>query len=192
MELLKNKTFLAKGKRSNVYLADWKGREVVVKEKSPDSDAIMRMENEAYWLKQLNKVGIGPRLYFSGEDFVVMDYIDGERILDWAKKHANKDIKLVLIEVLRQCRQLDGIQVSKEEMHHPLKHVLVSKGKVVMIDFERCHRVKSPQNVTQFAQFIVSRGLMPVLKDDLVDALKEYKTDYSDRSFRKVLRALSL
>lgn len=192
MELLKNKTFLAKGKRSNVYIADWKGKKVAVKEKLPGSKAVMRMENEAYWLGQLNKAGIGPKLYFSGEDFVVMEYIDGERILDWVGKRSKKEARQVLLEVLRQCRKLDGLRVSKEEMHHPVKHVIVGKGRVVMIDFERCHRTESPQNVTQFSQFIASRGLMPILKDDIVGALREYKTDYSGRSFKKVLRALSL
>lgn len=192
MELLKNKVFLAKGKRSDVYLADWKGKRVVVKDKRPDSKAIMRMENEAYWLKRLNKEGIGPKFFFSGKDFVVMGYVNGERILDWVLKHSKKEIKPMLLEVLRQCRKLDDLHVSKEEMHHPLKHVIVGKGKVVMIDFERCHNTENPQNVTQFCQFIVSRGLVPALKENLVDALKSYKEDYSGRSFRKVLRALSL
>lgn len=200
MELLKNKVFWAKGKRSTVYLAEWGGRSVVVKEKLAGSGALGRMENEACWLKELNRHGIGPKFCFSGEDFVVMGYAPGERILDWMSEHSCKEIKSVLVKVLGQCRKLDELGVSKEEMHNPYKHILIKGKKVVMIDFERCHHSENPKNVRQFCQFLISgkASLMLGQKDIVIDkkklirTLKKYKENNSKVNFSRLLRTLNL
>lgn len=195
MEPITGKEFLAKGKRSVVYTAKLGRRKVAVKEERAGSCAVNRMENEACWLERLNKVGIGPRFYFLGDSFVVMAYVPGERILDWIPKHGSREVKLVLGKVLAQCRELDRMQVNKGEMHNPYKHILVKGKKVVMIDFERCHCSESPKNVRQFCQFLMSRRLSLLLEGKgifidngaLINTLKEYRRDSSEKSFKAVL-----
>ena len=200
MPVLKNKVFLAKGKRSVVYLARLGNKRVVVKEKRADSHAAGRMENEAYWLRHLNKSRIGPKFCYSGKDFVVMDHVPGARIVDWLESHGKADINRVLAEILGQFRELDLLGVNKEEMHHPVKHILVRGKKVTMIDFERCRFVHSPQNVRQFCQFLMSGRVSASLRQKgiafdrpkIISLLKDYKADDSDRNFKRVLKALSL
>lgn len=198
MKQLKNKVFLARGRRSVVYTAKLGNRVVTVKEKRADSKAVGRMENEAFWLKRLNKMGIGPKFRFSGEGYLVRDLVQGEFILDWIPKRSVKDIKHVLLEVLKQCRAMDRMKVNKEEMHHPVKHILVHRKKVVMIDFERCHKAGNPKNVRQFCQFLMSVSPMlhqkgiEVDRKELIHALQEYKGNNSDMNFRRILRTLNL
>ena len=183
-----------------VSLARLGGKKVVVKEKRADSGAIGRMENEAYWLRRLNKSRIGPRFCYSGKDFVVMGYVPGIRIIEWLENHSKGETNGVLAEILGQCRELDLLGVNKEEMHNPYKHVLVRGKKVTMIDFERCRFVASPQNVRQFCQFLMSKNISALLRQKgivfdssrLIAILKDYKEDDSDRNFKRVLQALSL
>ncbi len=198
MDKLKNKVFLAKGKRSVVYSAMLGRKKVVVKEKSSDSSAIGRMENEAVWLKKLNPLGIGPKFCSSGKDFVIMAYVPGIRILEWIPEHSRQEIRAVMLDILKQCRKLDELSANKEEMHNPYKHILVRSKKATMIDFERCRFVVEPQNVSQFCQFLMSANVNRMLqnkgitldKENLISILKHYKKTHSN--FNEVLKALSL
>lgn len=199
MEEMTEKRFLSKGKRSIVSIAKLGKRVVVVKEERPESKAINRMENEGKWLTKLNQVGIGPKVHSFSKDFVVMDYVPGDRILDWIGKHSRKEVMPVLLEILKQCRKLDRLGVNKEEMHNPYKHILI-KRKAIMIDFERARHVKSPQNVSQFCQFLMSAKVYLLLaekkiffdKESLIDVLKEYKRKNTDANFKRVLKSLDL
>lgn len=178
----------AKGHRSLVYLINLKDKKLIKKVARKDIYKQGQIENEAKWLKILNKYKIGPKLIESGEGYLICEFIEGERILDyWAKK---KDPKIIL-EIFNQLRLLDKLKVDKEEMHHPVKHILVGK-KVVMIDFERCHKSLKPKNISQFCQFLVSRKLLEVNKEFLINALKEYKKDYSDKHYEAILRLFCL
>jgi len=153
--------FLAKGKRGIVFEGKWKSKRVAIKTMNPNSTAIGRIDNEAKWLVILNKHKIGAQFYFSGQDYLVMEFLAGERIDAWiGKQHRQDKVKIVnlILDLLKQCYEMDKLKMSKEEMHHPYKHILIlSKKKTVkpvMIDFERCHNTNKPTNVTQFLEFI--------------------------------------
>lgn len=170
-----------KGKRSIVY----KFSNFAIKVKRKDNKAVGRINNEGRCLKRLNKHKIGPKVYFFNDSFLIMSYIKGTLILDYFKEHSKKENLKVAKEIFRQCRILDNLHMNKEEMHHPLKHIIIGK-RVVMIDFERCRYSKKPQNVTQFAQFLVScRFKVDKLK--LKKLLQDYKKNYSDLSYKKIV-----
>ena len=173
----------AKGKRSFVY----KIGNTVRKVERSDSDAICRMENEAHWLKILNAYCIGPRLLESAEASVSMEFVDGVPILEWAATASIAVKRAVLLDLLRQCRVMDTLGVTKEEMHHPLKHVLVRDGGVVLIDFERCHSTEKPKNVTQVCQFIDRYFHCP----EIVVKARTYKESYSEESYQEVVQCLT-
>src|SRR3989344_385722 len=155
-------SYLSHGKRGVIFVGLYKGKKVAVKIKKKDSAAIGRLKNEAYWLKRLNKEGIGPRLVSAGEHHVLYTFVEGEFILNFIEKSKPLAVKRVLFDVLRQCFTLDQLGVNKEEMHHPVKHIIVKGNNAVMIDFERVHNTSKPKNVTQFVQFI--RSIAPLLK----------------------------
>jgi release factor glutamine methyltransferase len=205
---LENITYFAKGKRGYIYRARQDQMnlikshittsqkiDVAIKLNNPNSQAIGRIENEANWLKTLNKVNIGPGLIFSHQDFFTYSFVEGEPIMDCIKSHSKTEIISVLKQVLDQCISLDKLGVTKEEMHHPQKHILVDvNNQVTLIDFERCHHDQNPQNVTQYLEFI-SRikdelaqkeiGVNPVTLRDLA---KKYKDTYDSNILKGIFQ----
>lgn len=128
---------------------------VAIKVKRPESQAQDRMRNEAKWLGILNKQGIGPEFLFEGEDYLVYRLVEGDYIIDWIQKNDPRAIQKVLSLLLQQCFTLDKLGVNKEELHRPLKHIIIGKdGFPVLLDFERCTETKIPHNVNQLVEFI--------------------------------------
>jgi putative serine/threonine protein kinase len=174
--------FFAKGKRSRVYLTCYEGERAV--RKVADSRFVSNIRNEAYWHLVLNKKGIGPKLYCFGNDFIVTELIDGERILEFFESADKKSILKVVNDVLKQCRKLDILQVDKKELTNPYKHIIVRKGKPVMIDFERCKSTPTPKNVTQFIQFLTSGRVMGIFSKKGITIDKERLRSFA-RTYKK-------
>ncbi|MDD4878091.1 MAG: hypothetical protein PHO02_03585 [Candidatus Nanoarchaeia archaeon] len=205
--------YFARGQRSFVYRLKYKGKEAAAKVERADRDAICRASNEAKWLKLLNKKKIGPKLLLEGSDFILVEFVEGKRILEFAETAEKEELSKALLDVMMQCRALDKINVSKEEMHNPWKHIIVGKKpaispgskppfssvkKAVMIDFERCHYDIHPKNVTQFCQFLMSKKQYALLetkgikfeKEKAIALLKQYKTGRD--VFEELLKSVSL
>ncbi|MBI1972546.1 hypothetical protein HYS50_00915 [Candidatus Woesearchaeota archaeon] len=183
--------FLARGKRGEVFLTQYKGKVVVVKQARKDSGAFHRIENEAFWLKRLNYFGIGPQFIALKQGKLYMEYIKGEEIGVYLQHHSLSPA--LAREILEQCRILDQLHVNKLEMHHPVKHILLKRGKpsrktVVMIDFERCKQTQKPKNVTQFVQFLLRQKEYAGKQVD--DLLKRYKKSYSEEDYISLIQAL--
>jgi release factor glutamine methyltransferase len=182
-----------KGHRGVIYTAGYKNKKVAVKVQRPDIE-VKSLFREIACLKKLQKHKIGPKLIFAGRDFFVYEFVDGDFIEKFIEKEKSRArIKNTLKNVLLQCRQLDKLHLTKEEMQNPHKHVIVSK-KPVLIDFERCKYSKEPKNVTQFCQYLMSGKMSYLLKkkDVLIDKLKiiglakEYKKNFDTKSFNKL------
>ncbi|MEK6874686.1 MAG: HemK2/MTQ2 family protein methyltransferase [Nanoarchaeota archaeon] len=149
--------YFKKGTRGMIFTGFWREKNVAVKLTNPASKAFGRLEIEAEWLRKVNKKGIGPRFLASGDGYVISEFIDGVFISDFLEHATTVQVRQVLKMLLDQCRILDKLGVDKEEMHHPYKHVFVTKNplKVQLLDFERAHATPSPKNVTQCSQFIL-------------------------------------
>ncbi|MEA2036940.1 MAG: hypothetical protein U9O94_05490 [Nanoarchaeota archaeon] len=199
---VQNIEYLAKGHRGLVYKGDYKKKEVVIKTERKDSGAIARIENEINHLKVLNEKGIGPKLLFHDKKFTyfVCEFIDGEFLPLWIEHltYKNKNtIKKAISNVFVQCFRMDKIKTNKEEMHHPYKHIIISKKtkKPVLIDFERCHKSLEPRNVTQFSSYIISDFMINLLKDrkikvnseKIIKAAKKYKKEISKKNLDKII-----
>lgn len=180
--------FFAKGKRSKVYLTTYNNVKAV--KKVADPRFVSNSRNEAYWLLVLNKRKIGPKLFCFGNDFIVMEFVEGQRILDFFESADKKSILKVVDDVLEQCKKLDDFQVDKKELTNPYKHIIVRKGKPIMIDFERCRSTPTPKNVTQFVQFLTSGRVSAIFlekgividKDKLRSFAKRYKNLHNKKA----------
>ena len=157
--------FLSKGKRGIVCLREWDGRTIAVKTKNPLSTAPARIDIEAQFLNKVNKHGIGPTFYFFADGELGMEYIKGELFEEFLPRHPKQDIRAVLMDLIDQLFQLDQLGITKEEMHHPTKHIIVRSGKPVLIDFERCRFTEKPKNVTQLVQYLTSSRLSAQLRE---------------------------
>lgn len=210
-KLLRNVHYFAEGKRGVVYTAEFNKSlvlkkqipvrprtiTVAIKVKKKDSKAADAITSEVHWLKVLNERAIGPRMMFSGEDYVAYEFAEGEYIEEWLPNASKEDIRAVLKSVFQQCYVLDKLHVNKEEMHHPLKHIIVDKDcNATLIDFERSYETEKPHNVTQFADFVgkqrpllIKKGFDFSLKE-LREAAGKYKETYAAKEFEKILGLL--
>lgn len=180
--------FFAHGKRGNVFVGYYKNKKAAIKVKRKESLALERLKNEVKWLRILNKKNIGPRLLFYGENYLVYGFVEGDFVLDWIKKNESKKEKIrkIIAEVLRQCFIMDGLGVNKEEMHRPIKHIVINKkNKLTLIDFERCYKTERPHNVTQFGVFLMKNKLV---NEKMLGLLKEYKREISKKVFNRILK----
>lgn len=191
-----NVEYFKKGKRGIVYTGNYKGKKVIIKVKNPESFAINRIKNEGDWLKRLNKIGIGPKVFVATEDYLVMEFIDGKFFVDFIESSKDKKIVLKVIkDILNQCYEMDKIKVDKEEMHKPIKNLIINKkNKPILIDFERCHVVDNGKNVTQFLFFLYKcRDLLgkfgiKIEQSKIIEISKDYKKD--NKQFKRILRAM--
>lgn len=168
---------MAKGHRGLVYKAGDK----IIKKQKPDSEAKGAIEREGKVLADLNKYGIGPKLYSIGKDYIIIEYAKGTRIKEYIEKASKKNKIRVFKQVLKQCYALDKLNYNKEEMQNPYKHVIIGK-KTVMIDFERCKKTMKVKNVTQFLQYI-KRYIK-------IDAPKLGRGYSKDEDLNKILKAI--
>ena len=171
---------------------------VAIKVPRKESNAAGSIANEARWLQTLNKEGIGPRFLFSGEEYVVYAFVEGEFIEEWVRQQASKKaIQEALRGVLQQCYHLDQLGISKEEMHHPLKHIIIdSLQQPVLLDFERAKETKKPQNVTQFVEYLCRLEKLLREKKILLDKeklraiAKIYKASLASPAVKEAFRSL--
>ena len=163
----------------------YKFNNIIIKKIKPDTKTINRLENEAYWLKILNKYNIGPKFIKLEKDTLYMEFIDAVPLVEY--QCDNKELKQLLKDLLEQCYTLDLLKVNKLEMHHPLKHVLVRNKKIILIDFERCKLTEKPKNITQVCQFIARYYKIP----SILKKAKEYKQTYSRKSFEELCQTLT-
>lgn len=210
-KLLRNVHYFAEGKRGVVYTAEFNKSLVIkkqipikprmitvaIKVKKKDSKSTDAIASEVQWLKVLNERNIGPRMLFSGEEYVAYEFAEGDYIEEWLPKASKEEIQTVLKSIFQQCYVMDKLQVNKEEMHHPLKHIIIDKDlNATLIDFERCYETEKPHNVTQFADFVgkfrpslVKKGFDFTLKE-LREAAAEYKVKYDAKEFEKLLKLI--
>ena len=164
--------FYAKGKRGLVFKAKFRGVDVAVKVLNPSSRAKEVIVKEGFWLEKLNKHSMGPKLFLFSKNYIIMEFVDGFKIIDFFSSADEKQVKRVILKLLEQCALLDSLGLDKEELHHPQKHIIIRKqdGEFVpvMIDFERVHNSKKPKNLTQFLQFLTSKRVRTLLDRKVV------------------------
>ena len=195
---LKNIKKFARGHRGLLYKANLKKKKIVIKTKKPESEARGRIANETKWIKILNKHKIGPKLLFSGRGYFAYEFVKGNFILDFIEKNNKEDIIKIIKNVFNQLYTMDKLKVDKEEMHHPLKHIITDK-KPVLIDFERCKITEKPKNVTQFCQFLMSGGTGLLLKqkniklnkNKIIKLAKTYKKEQTKENLNNILNTLN-
>ena len=200
---LKQVIYFTKGKRGWIYKANYKGKQVCIKRKIPQSAALKTIENEARYLKLLNRYGIGPRFYFKTKNYLVIEFVDGKPIEEFIKSTDDAElIKKVLFTVFKKCRKMDQLKINKEEMHHPRKHIIVELRKkkpiVTLIDFDRAHKTQKPKNVTQFCQYLISTKMIGLLEEKgifidkgvMLHKAREYKHNPTKKNFEQILKEI--
>tara|TARA_Y100000310_G_C20515828_1_gene731133 strand:- start:467 stop:1066 length:600 start_codon:yes stop_codon:yes gene_type:complete len=175
------------GKRSIIYIGDYKSKKVAIKVKKSTTGAKRVIPKETKYLKLLNKHKIGPKFILATNKLVVYKFVEGPFFIDWLK--TSKNPKPMIKKILLQCRTLDKLKINKKEFTRPIKHIIIEKNNPVFIDFERCYKTNNPKNVTQFCQFLIKT--LKLKRKQLLPLLKEYKTNQTEKNFKKILYFLA-
>lgn len=196
---IQNVQYLANGKRGYIHTGDFKGHKVSIKSTNPKSEALNRIEFESKWLQKLNEIGIGPKLITVGSGFFMYHYLSGYHMDEFLEIATTDQIKTNLRKLLKQLYELDKLGINKEEMHRPIKNVLISLSNgPVLIDFERANYTEDPKNITQFCQFLASSNAteafqkknITISKEKTIELAKSYKQDRSEENFSNILALL--
>ena len=161
------------------------------------------MTDEARLLRIANKIGIGPKFIKNSKNFLIMEYIDGEKIIDWVKKSIikSKDLRSVINNVLRECYLLDNAGLDHGELSTIDKHVIVGKNRNTIIDFESSSTKRKSSNVSAATQAIfIGTGLAKIIrkkikiprKDKIIRLVRHYKKMRTEESFNELLQELKL
>lgn len=198
-----NLNVLGKGYVGVVVLAKRKNNWVALKIRRTDSQR-SEMKNEARLLKFVNNVGVGPKIITSSKNFIVMEYLDGDKIGDWVKnlsgKNSVKKIKTVIRKILEDCYMLDMAKLDHGELSSITKHVIVG-NKITLIDFESSSLERRVSNVTSATQGIfigsgISKAISRIYKipplKNIINVLREYKYEKTRENFEKILKILKL
>ena len=193
---------LGKGYVGMVVLAKQNNKVVALKIRRNDSPR-KNMANEAKLLKIANKINIGPKFIKNSKNFLIMEYIDGEKIIDWAKKSETKakEIRSVVKNVLRECFLLDDAGLDHGELSTIDKHVIVGKKRSTVIDFESSSVNRKPSNVTGATQgILIGTGLAKIIqkkikiptKKKIIDLIRMYKKNPTLENFESLIIGLKL
>ena len=201
--ILNNIHVLGKGYVGVVVLAKLRKKDVALKIRRIDSSR-SEMKSEAKLLKLANKVNIGPKLVDSSKNFIIMEYLDGQKITDWVRELKGRGsaakLKSVVRQVLEDCYALDTIHLDHGELSYIHKHVIVGKSPCI-IDFESGSTNRRTSNVTSATQSIfIGSALSSIVKNiikipnkkKLIEPLKKYKHDQSRKNFDEILKMLGL
>ena len=201
--ILNNIPVLGKGYVGVVVLSRKGKKEVALKIRRIDSSR-SDMESEAKLLKLANKVNVGPKLIDSSKNFIIMDYVEGKKIIDWVKELKGRGsaakLKATVRKVLEDCYNLDKIHLDHGELSYIHKHVIVGSLPCI-IDFESASTNRRTSNVTSATQSIfIGSALSNLVKKimkvpnrkRLIASLRKYKHDHSRKNFDNVLKTLRL
>ena len=195
---------LGKGYVGVVVLVKRGNKEVALKIRRTDSQR-ENMKNEAVLLKLVNSVNVGPKIIDASKNFLVMEYLEGEKFSDWIGMLKGtgsvKQLKSTIKSALEDCYRLDQIGFDHGELSNISKHVIVGKTKVSLIDFESSSTKRRPSNVTSITQaFFIGSGIAKQSqkiyknssKEKIIGALKSYKQEKTRENFENLLKILKL
>ncbi|KAL7689399.1 hypothetical protein Plhal304r1_c016g0060261 [Plasmopara halstedii] len=207
-----NLRFFARGKRGILYAGELRSTfEPVVAKVATEVTLSASVTLEARWLRAMNRMGIGAKLINAGNGWFVCERLQGKNVVEFLKE--GDDISTpantmwVLREMLCQSFAMDCMGVSKEEMTHPHRHIIIHRStkeperwQCTFIDFERCSHTKKPKNVTQLCQFLSSPRMFALLTDKgvkvnrtmLRQSSKRYKQNISAKTFSGIMQVFGL
>jgi len=194
---------LGKGYVGVVVLGKIGRKKVAVKIRRNDSPR-KNLKKEAELLKITNQISVGPKLVGFSKNFLVIEYLEGEKIGRYVGSLSGRGnitkLKAVIKKVLEDCYKLDSIGLDHGELSRMPKHVIIG-NKITIIDFESSSMKRRVSNVTSATQAFyigsrisktVNRIYRAPKKEKIISALRSYKQDQSKENFENLLNVLKL
>jgi len=164
------------------------------------------MQHEAEMLRRANAINVGPRLLNVTENFLLMEFIEGKLLPQWVEalrgRGARSRIRRVLRAILEQGYRLDEAGLDHGELSRAPKHIIVdADDRPHLVDFETASINRRVSNVTSICQYLfigsqaaktIKRKLGEVDEKELIKALRNYKQERVQESFKKILDVCGL
>jgi len=115
------------------------------------------LKNEYEALLKANEKGIGPKIYeyAQEEETLVMEFLEGDQFSDWIMFAGEEEIKKAVPEVLRQGFELDQLGIDHGQLSWAPKHIILTKDKASLIDFDRASTARKARNLTSLVAFLL-------------------------------------
>ncbi|BCD60827.1 MULTISPECIES: RIO1 family regulatory kinase/ATPase [unclassified Nitratiruptor] len=167
------------GNRGEIFLIDYFDQKAILKKQKRDKPNTIH--NEIKMLQKLQPLGIVPKIYEYGSDYIVMEYIEGISMKEALKRNKKRALRLALeIGYI-----LDKAHIWHTELgryYHLIFDQKLKKCKV--IDFERAKESSRPRNLLQIVGFYCKEY-------DLKEAIELYKKEKS-AGYKKMIEALDV
>jgi putative serine/threonine protein kinase len=193
---------LGKGCVGIVIVAHTKAGKAALKIRRTDADR-NEMFHEAEMLTKANTVNVGPKLFKTSKNFLLMQLVEGQHFPRWLENTESKDrhhIVSVIGDVLDQCYRLDEAGLDHGELSTAPKHIIVDQeDRAYLIDFETASTERRTANVTSMCQYlfmgshiahIIEEELGKQNKKQLIKTLRKYKHEKTRENFQKVLKTI--
>jgi len=195
---------LGKGTSAIILKALKDGKPYALKVRRMDSGK-PNMRHEAELTRAANKVGVGPTLYASTENMLLMELVEGANFTEWLLRLNESEkgrltLSTLIRRLLEHCRRLDEAGIDHGELSRASKHIIV-RGNLdpCILDFEKASLKRRVANVTSIVQFLFIKGKLAekvqrILGEKdrslLIGYLKRYKESLSGEDFREMLSFL--
>ncbi|UCD44343.1 MAG: serine/threonine protein kinase [Candidatus Bathyarchaeota archaeon] len=179
------------------------GKRVALKIRRIDADRVS-FEGEAEHLKLANSVSVGPVFLGVSENFLLMELVEGEYLIDWVGGLRPSDeprLQGVFRGVLDRARRLDVAGLDHGELSRASRHIIMAGEVPHIVDFESASTGRRCRNVTSVSQFLFRsremrrriRGVTKLqLEEELLEALRVYSVEPSDGSYLRLLDVCGL
>ncbi|XRO76073.1 protein kinase domain-containing protein [Methanocaldococcus sp. 28A] len=147
---------LGKGHRGVVLKGIYNNKEVAIKIPRTDSPKNTIL-NEARFLKLLQKYNIAPKVYEFDNDYLIMEFIDGEELKSAVNKLDNDRLLKVVEDILKITLKLDMLGIEHKEIQGG-RHFLVTDKKTYIIDFDKAKEKRTTKNFTGAVALLFGEG----------------------------------
>ena len=162
------------------------------------------MERESYLHKIANSAQVGPQLFQSSKNVIIMEFIDGLSLIHWIRNEdiSANDARHLAASILEQCYRLDRSQIDHGQLSCLNHHILVSKSNnaAKVIDFETASTARKPSKVTAAVQSLFLSGIISsrmnqllnvVKRESIIQLLKTYKQNTNKINFDNIMSIFS-
>nr|WP_048201657.1 protein kinase [Methanocaldococcus bathoardescens] len=165
---------LGKGHRGVVLKGIYNNKEVAIKIPRTDSPKNTIL-NEARILKLLEKYDIAPKVYEFEEDYLIMEFIDGEELKSAVDKLDKGRLLKVVEDILRITLKLDMLGIEHKEIQGG-RHFLITDKKTYIIDFDKAKEKRTTRNFTGAVALLFGEGkIAKTIREKLNIGIDEIK-----------------
>lgn len=131
---------IGEGKYANVYLVNEDKVIKVIKNKYQKKQTFIKLKKEISFFIKLKKIDFMPEMYEYGEDYILMEYIKGDVLMDLLFEGV-KITKNQINEITSLLEKLESLGVYHNDTH--FENVILKDNKLYLIDLGNADTIEN-------------------------------------------------